>query len=296
MPPEVPDEPAAITRAHRLAHEMNNLLDGSMKSIELALYRLRSSDLSADQARALERLESADAILGRMAGVVADWSASAAASRDLLDGAADARFGFTTGGGTVDDAFRHALSSVPASLERRGVRLSARADAGLSRLEAGALYNVISNAVKNAAESIERRWALAGTPDGDDSGDALTLELRRASRGGWLILTVTDTGAGLDPAVVDGSGRLRRGVTSKGGGELGPASNLTSERAGRTRRRGIGLDVCRRVSERFGGELTLLERDPRGVSFRFAFPQAALESEPDTEPDTQSDTESGAAA
>lgn len=260
-----------ISEADRLAHEMNNLLDGSMKSIELALYRLRASELSPDQQKAVERLESADAILGRMAGLVENLSASAGAAGALVGDVVDTRFGLGTGAdrGTVDDALRHALASVPRALEERGVRLSARAGAELRALPAGLLYNVISNAVKNAAESIERRWQLAGTPDGDGSGDSLTLELAAAKREGWLRLTVTDTGAGLDPAVLDGSGRLRKGVTSKTGGELTPVH------AG-TRRRGVGLDVCRRVSETFGGQLTLIERDPRGVSFRFDFPRTAL--------------------
>ena len=246
-------------RADRLAHELNNLLDGSMKSIELAVHRLRGSDLSEDQLAAVKRLEIADEILGRMAGVVEAWSASVAGSRDILEGVLDTRFGLGSGSGSIDDAFRHALASVPVSLETRGVLLSARADAGLAERPAGPLFNVIGNAVKNAAESIERRWHLADTPRGDGSGDRIAVTLMRdPDAAGWLELRVDDSGAGLDPAVTDAAGDVQIGVSTRAGGK------------------GIGLAICRRIAADLGGTMSLTELDPRGVRFALRLPERSL--------------------
>ena len=240
------------------AHELNNLLDGTMKSIELALMHLRHDRLSESQAAACRRLELADEVLARAADLVRRWSADASGMEGLLSPATPPRFGGACdASGTLEVACRHALSAVPPELEEAGIDLVARVDPEVAELPAGAVFNLLHNAVRNAAESILRRRHLAGTPDGDAGGDALSVEV--ASSDDTVRLEVRDTGAGFDDGELGTDGLPPRGLTHKKG-------------AGH----GIGLRRCRRIVHELGGTLWLEPLDPRGAAFRCVIPREAL--------------------
>ena len=70
----------------------------------------------------------------------------------------------------------------------------------------------------------------------------------------WVIVSVTDTGPGLDP---DASSKVFDAFyTTKADGV------------------GIGLSICRSIIERHGGKITACPNPPRGTTFRFSLPVA----------------------
>ncbi len=79
------------------------------------------------------------------------------------------------------------------------------------------------------------------------------IALRSAARGEELVATVSDTGPGLDEAMLD---RLFKPLASP-----------------KTNRVGIGLAVCRTMLEALGGRLWLESNTPDGASFALALPR-----------------------
>ena len=70
----------------------------------------------------------------------------------------------------------------------------------------------------------------------------------------WAIVSVTDTGSGLDP---DANSKVFDAFyTTKADGV------------------GIGLSICRSIIERHGGNITAWPNQPRGTTFRFSLPVA----------------------
>ena len=100
----------------------------------------------------------------------------------------------------------------------------------------------LENVVKNSLD------AMAG------GGGAITISAR-ADEGGWVVLSVRDTGPGVPPEI--GDRVFDPGVTTKSGGW------------------GVGLTLTRRIVEGVHrGRIELRERDERGVTFQARLPQA----------------------
>jgi signal transduction histidine kinase len=127
--------------------------------------------------------------------------------------------------------------------EGRGVEVRVEGDAGPStlyvdrRLAGRALGNLLSNAVKHS-----RR------------GDQVMIRARR--EGTAIVLSVCDTGCGIDPAV---HGRLFQ-----------PFSRLRSGSDGEGT--GLGLYIVRRIAEAHGGAVELDSAPGRGSEFRLRLP------------------------
>ncbi len=246
-------DPADTSTPAALAHELNNLLDGSMRSVSLALRALRDDNQEADPDGVIERLESADHLMHRMIGLVRTLgNTNPAATPDPVS-ATPRAFGQTVG-----EALDHALRSVAAEVDEQGITVSALADPGLTDAPADALYTVMSNGLRNAVESIQLRRQRANDPNGADR-----VELRLEQDGDDVLLTLADTGAGLDPAVFEAGGAFRFGVTTK------PDGN------------GIGMGLCRQVARALGGTLRLTNRTPRGAVLTLRFPRQALRPVPE---------------
>ena len=263
---------SASVSPDQLAHELNNLLDGSLRSVGLVLRELEEAALDARLRDALDRyLGTADRSMRQMAQVIERYvNAPAASALPVLPAAQLRRLTdkfhpplprvgeVFRGGGNFREALRHAANVYGPALRAKGIALHTHLDPGLEELPAGATYTLLANAINNARQAIER--ALGHRPD---HGHRVTVRLTAQDQD--VILQVLDTGDGPDPRLFDPRGKFRFGVTT------------------RPRGHGVGLSVCRDLAHDLGGTLSLTtgHDDHPGLCFTLRFPRPGS-SRPDT--------------
>ncbi|MEO1237249.1 MAG: HAMP domain-containing sensor histidine kinase [Planctomycetota bacterium] len=227
----------------QLAHELNNLLDGSIRNVGMAARRLPTLGAEAQAIADLEeRLRAAERSMHQMADVIERYARDASETSSDAPADAPTRSGVFGGRGSLRDAVVHAGHVYGPTLGERGVELTVGIDPAVATLPAGPVYTVLANAVSNAMQAIERHAA--------DTPPCITLMV--VGDRGDVVVEVCDTGPGLDPAVLDGRGGVRFGVTTRPGGH------------------GIGLGVCRQIADELGGRLTLTN-SPSGVGATLTF-------------------------
>ncbi|MCL6738544.1 sensor histidine kinase, partial [Streptomyces neyagawaensis] len=126
------------------------------------------------------------------------------------------------------------------------------------------LGNLIDNAVDAAQGTTGARVTV--TAYTDEAGTADEAEgpadgLDDPARGPVLVLRVSDTGAGVDPAYRDSV--FERGFSTKPSGPGG---------------RGLGLALVRQTARRHGGTLTVAEAPGGGAEFEVRLPLGATEA------------------
>jgi len=245
------DTPGGADPSRAVAHELANLLDGSMRSLGLGLRKLDGADGNERSDEALHQLRTADGALRRMAALLHQWMGRSAGVAGVLSGLER---------GTLAEAVRHALDLTRSSAEPRYVELVSEVSDEAGALPAGPVYGLIVNALRNAIESID---------DADRRGDGRSvgrMEHHEVAVRAWLEgadvrLMVTDTGAGVAHELVGPGGEFRYGRSTKAGGQ------------------GIGLSVGREVIEGLGGRLKLRNREDgkRGAVLSARWPRAAVE-------------------
>jgi C4-dicarboxylate-specific signal transduction histidine kinase len=109
----------------------------------------------------------------------------------------------------------------------------------------GQLQEVIVNLVRNAIEAINTV-----------QNGLRVVQVRTAHQGDKIIVSIEDTGPGIDPEKLDHI--FDPFVTTKGHGM------------------GLGLAICRMIVERHQGELSASPAHPHGVVFQIALPQTAV--------------------
>lgn len=242
----------AADRTTALAHELRNLLDGSLRWVALAergLPRAESASLTEDLERTRRQLDTVREALERMAAIVraAMSSANLPLGSTLLSGYR----------ATLGEAVDHAVDVVRPAAAEIGITVSVRIDRDAGVLAAGAMYSLILNALRNAVESIGR--ATDGQPGAGWVEVRLTLETANGARG--VVLEVED----------DGVGPPAEGLSA----EVGAATFAGG--------RGIGLALGRQLVREIGGALTLSRgRGPGarpGAVLRATWPAPAVEAE-----------------
>jgi C4-dicarboxylate-specific signal transduction histidine kinase len=236
-----PSRATADQLAHRVVHELNNLIDGCMRNMSLAISQLRHTETTADarqDAVAIERLETASIAMREMAALTRRWSRMAAgstehepilASESAIDGIAV----------VVAQAVR-LLRPVAASV---GVTLDASVADELAVVPAGPVFPILLNAIRNSIDAIAAKQQSDRLIDG-----AGRVFITARQQGDDLLLTVTDNGPGVAPQLVDDDGAFRFGRTTKPGGH------------------GLGLKLCREMIEDCGGSLDLRNRPEGGAA------------------------------
>lgn len=231
----------------RIAHELAGLIDGGRRNVDLALSSLRehsqTPDDPQDDAAALERLEAATDAMNRMADLLRRWMDSLHEDRPLEH---DNR--------TLTDAVAHAVRLLTPAAEKRGVHVEIKLGSDAANVTAGPLYAVIANALRNAIEAIDSQAA-------DDPRRGSRIEVAARVVDGQLRLTITDDGPGLDPALVDATGHVRPGSTTKPDGH------------------GLGLQLCHEIAVSLSGNLSLANAQPHGAVLTLACPVEALDRE-----------------
>jgi nitrogen fixation/metabolism regulation signal transduction histidine kinase len=191
---------AAPLTLPQLAHELNNLLDGSLRSLRLAERALE--DAAADEVQRRLRIthrsmEDIRALLGRAMRLPRSSAAMLASSRTAAEEAS---------------AVGEALEPMA---ERAGVALDIAVEPAAGGLPAGPVGAILTNGIRNAIEACAR---------GDAAPRRVAVRLALDDADDLLVVEIRDTGPGLPgdgPVPVHGHGEglgvCRRIVADLGG-------------------------------------------------------------------------------
>ena len=231
-PPGPTSSPVVADRFTTLVHELNNLLDGSLRSLSQARQTLEAG-VSVAESEALEgvrqRVETVYGSLQRMCELVTTAMSDVAGS------------GLTVAGEPISlaAAAEHAVRVVaPIAAERR-VAVEVRDSELADRVLAGPVYTLLLNGLLNGVESVAR----SGRPGRVEL--AISVKRGRGRAPGLVTIEITDDGEGL-PRAVEPATLFEPGVTCKPEGF------------------GVGLALCRQVAEELGGEITLEAKSAPG--------------------------------
>lgn len=244
-------------RLTTLTHELANLLDGSMRCLSIARRNVAKEPVQPATAGEVARhLETVHAAMQQMAELVkcamqgAPLSQSAGASEDT---------------GSISEAARHAVEVMMPMAEERSIRLSGEIGDDLATLPGQSVFALLTNAIRNALESIER----SGRTDGFVE---VRVRMEAGRTGRCVVIEVVDNGEGPpEMPLRGGESVFRLGYTTKQGGS------------------GVGLSYCRELVQELGGTISLTSRDLEsttgrgGAVLRAKFPAPGVRRE---EPDS----------
>lgn len=250
-----------VDRLSALVHELDNLLDGSLRCVSLAARTLDRSIGSVGLAEiesVRKQLETASKALERMAGMVhAAMQGRAIPIGSVLDGSTPAV--------TLGEAIEHAADVMRHAAAEHHTTIELHIEETVSPCPSGPIYPAVLNALKNALESIEAvggKGTIAVHCRADQSPRS-----RGKSVSEWVCIEILDDGAGIP-----------RGVTSARLFEAG----YTTKSEGR----GIGLALSRSLVERMGGHAEISPRDDRsdhrrpGAVLTLRFPIQSQQNQP----------------
>lgn len=227
--------PAATTGA--VAHELANLLDGSLRNVGLVLSSLRQeTERPTSPAALVDRLQAAREAMNQMIGLLRQWMDSSQPGTEIEQ---DER--------TVAEAVNDAVRLLAPAAEARSIRVSVQIAERASRMAAGPVYGVLANALRNSIEAID------SVPMGSAERGGL-IEIQVRFDGESIEMRVSDDGPGLSPAVLAPDGRVAPGRTTKASGH------------------GLGLQLCQDIAQSLAGSLDLHNRPGRGAELVLRYP------------------------
>lgn len=249
--------PAAADQLTVLAHELSNMLDGSMRWLTLAAAAMPEDQRGdADElTKAREQIDTVLSTLERMSTMVnaAMRSKSVPIGSPVL-GVSDAV--------NIAMAIDHAVDVVRPMANAAGASIKVRIDPRAGRLPAGPLYTVVLNALFNAVQSI----ANATATDALDPGGHIEVIARIDPTREETVIEILDDGTGLEPSVRNNRA-FKHAVSTK------------PDHAG------IGLAMAHQIVEQLEGIITLTQRDDRtsttrpGAILRVCLPAPAAETQ-----------------
>jgi signal transduction histidine kinase len=208
-----------------IAHEIKQPLSGMIMNADAGLRWLHRTTPDLDKAKASFKLIISD---GHRAGAVIESIRAIfkkdARNRTSLD---------------INDLIGEALALTRGDLQRHGILVQAEPNAQLPQIRGDRiqLQQVLLNLITNAIDSMAAK-------DG-----ARTLDVRSAVHEGGVIISVADTGTGIDSQELE---RIFNPLfTTKSGGM------------------GMGLSICRSIIEAHGGRLWVAPNKPEGAVFQF---------------------------
>jgi len=228
-----------------VAHELGNLVDGALRTVELARRGVgeAAGDPTRDQQDLTQRLDAAHAALARMAGLL----------HEAMRPQGAVLFSGDSARASLIEAILHAAEVHRPLAETHGVEMSIECSPRLVLTPAGSIYTVLVNGIRNAIE------VLAAT--GQGGRIEIVAELATDSTGEPEVqIDVLDDGPG--PPQADEQRLFHSGFTTKRGGL------------------GVGLSLCREVVGQMRGTVHLLARRPsdavrpasRGARFSVRYP------------------------
>ncbi len=252
----VPDPVDAAYVANRLTaltHELANLLDGSLRVINLA--RRSNHEESSDQVG--RHIETVYAAMLRMADLVRN------SMTGLAPAGAEGVHAAVGAAGSLAGAVTHAANVMTPVAEERNVELLCEVGPELGESPAGPIYGVVINGVKNAIESIDRA--------GKGGGRVVVRAWMEAGRTGRCVgIEISDDGEGPPPG-----GKIAREPSKPGAGRSVFEPGVTSKPGAA----GIGLSLCKEIVGHLGGTIELTARSGGGAVLRVRYPAPSPMSE-----------------
>lgn len=243
-----PDPPATIA-VRGLAHDLNNLLALILGHAEMAL---ANAAAGTGLRNALEQITHA-ADLG------------AALTGQLLRSSPPRAHAPLPGG--LNAVVRRAIA-ILSPLLNPAITLRMRLAHGLPAVagDAVALEQLVINLTENAAEAMPAGGTLTVSTEGlngrrQQGGASLEIGLRKPCPPKWAVLTVADTGVGMDPATL--------------GRAFEPC--FTAKKTGT----GLGLPMVQRIARLHGGDVAVQSQAGKGSIFSVILPTLASRGEPE---------------
>lgn len=231
--------------AAELAHELANLLDGSLRHLGIAIDTLSQSPPAPEKPLVdedlLQRLQTTDRSMRQMASLIHAWMRSAPQPRDLFEQTQ-----------TLVQTLQQVVEIHQPSAERHGITLRLEVDPVAEKLPAGPVFPVVANALLNSIE------AIAGMTGNNTKQAAHQITVSARCEAGQVWLIVTDDGPGLDANMLNEQGALHIGRTTKPNGH------------------GLGLTLGQQIAQSLDGRLTLTNRPEGGAQLILRYPAASL--------------------
>jgi PAS domain S-box-containing protein len=221
-----------------IAHEVNQPIAATVANAQAALRWLRARPPDLDEVRAsLSRIVEDGKRAGNVIGGIRAFIHKVPPRKDRFD---------------LNEAILEMVTLTRSEVLNHGILLQTELTLGLPRVDGDRtqLQQVILNLILNATE------AMSGIHEGTRE---LRINTEREAAGGVLV-TVRDSGPGLDPA--DTERVFTAFYTTKPKGM------------------GMGLAICRSMVEAHGGRMWASANEPRGAVFQFTLPLERDESIP----------------
>lgn len=235
-------ERSAETSA-KFAHELANLLDGSMRNVSLVRSlmsdKTTQTETAKDESALLKRLQTAEHSMKQMATLLKNW---------LKDNHHPALI--ATSGQTLSDVLFQARELHAPAASAMGIEINIHVTGEAARLPAGPVFSIIANALRNSIE------AISSNPK-RQPGSGL-IEVRAQVQTGQVRVAIADNGPGLSRELFDTTGIFRFDSTTKPDGH------------------GLGLSLCRDIATSLGGNLRVSNRDEGGALVTLTY--AAIEN------------------
>lgn len=277
-----------------LVHELANLLDGTLRTLELARRQAHASAETSPSERAVpgqvpgsvlprgdigRRLDVVHTGMSHMVSLLREMSGFSSDARSLLaepdpiptsdtDDEHPAGRGLSRGVPTLAEAVNHAAEVLEPVAADLNIRIHVDLPTSFQRLAARGLFGVVAGAIRNAIESIEQARLSDGPAPG--SADAASGPI---SAGGAIQINggMTDDQAGVWIEIADD------GIGFPAASGLDPARCFEIGYTTKPGSSGIGLAVARDTVRRLGGTIALGPRDPgtpgrRGAVLRVEWP------------------------
>ncbi|MEX2216887.1 MAG: HAMP domain-containing sensor histidine kinase [Phycisphaeraceae bacterium] len=231
----------------RLAHELSNLLDGSLRNVSLVMSMLRdtrgSTPTQQEDEDLLTRLTVAETGMRHMVSMLRQWFKQESAPAFIDDSQ-----------GTFGQMIEEGCALYEPAARAAGIEIETHLTPEAAVLPAGPLYPVLANALRNGIEAI--------TGDNTRSAKSGRIDVHAEIACGSLRLIITDDGPGLSREVLDVGGKFFVGKTTKPGGH------------------GIGMTTAKEIAEELGGTMRLASRNgQRGAVLTVAVPVDVLAAE-----------------
>lgn len=225
--------------AAKIAHELNNPLDGSLRYIKLAMRRLQEPAASSNAPeKVTEYLSSAQEALGKINEILSDLSQFARHGQASIETI------------SINHLVEQAVRTLSARATLAGVRMECRLEENLPHAGGPKLYQVFCNLLKNAIDAVIEKKRLDPHSEG-----VVTIRTRRGDS--TVQIVFEDTGTGLP---VDRQYLFDPFFTTKPPGEG----------------TGLGLAISREIVGQYCGKISADNRTEGGACFEVELP-ASLE-------------------